>query len=164
MASASSASVPSTAGTIRTTPDGGREIVIKLDPEHLGQVAIRLRLTGGAVDVNITVSNPGTLGTLDRDRHMLTAALASAGLSGDTLTLATGSTAPAGGSSTATETGGQSASGQPQNGSAAASGDPSGAGGRRRDGGASSSDASDALPAPTESAGAAPDRAGALYV
>ena len=133
--STTASAAPDTARTVRTTADGGREIVVKLDPEHLGSVAIRLRMTGGTVDVSITVSNAGTLGALDRDRHLLTAALASAGLSSDAMTLTSGSTDVAGAPSNSTQAGGQNGSGQPQGGGFAATSDnPTGAGGRRRDG------------------------------
>jgi hypothetical protein len=84
------ASDPAVPGEIRTTSDGGREAVIRLDPEHLGSVSIRLKMTGGRVDVSIMVSDAHTLDVLDRDRHVLTAAVSAAGLGGGGLALSHG--------------------------------------------------------------------------
>ncbi|MGI3904057.1 MAG: flagellar hook-length control protein FliK [Janthinobacterium lividum] len=151
-----------TVGTVRTLPDGGQEVVVKLDPEHLGSVSIRLKMTGGKVDVAITVSDAHTLDVLNRDRHVLSAAVASASLSGDGLTLEHGtvetkSATP--GTSTPNDQPGPMPDGR---GSASASGNSSG-GHRRRDPRPSSSatrdDAADAgLPIPDAT------RTGALYV
>ena len=140
-------------------------MVVKLDPEHLGSVSIRLKMTAGKVDVSITVSDAHTLDVLNRDRHVLSAAVSAAGLGGDGMTLArgkveTGAATPAtpdqagaGGQQSATPQGG---------GQASSSSDPSG-GGRRR------------APRPVDAATpegsgeavqplADPSRSGALYV
>ena len=117
---------------------------------------------GSTVDVNITVSNTGTLGTLDRDRHLLTAALASAGVSGDAMTLRSGSTDVASGPSMSTHAGEQNGSDQPQGGFAGTSDNPSGAGGRRRDGAPAARGSSD----PQTASGGATEqsRSAGLYV
>ncbi|MGI4763756.1 MAG: flagellar hook-length control protein FliK, partial [Janthinobacterium lividum] len=143
--------------------DGGREAVIKLDPDHLGSVSIRLKMTGGRVDVAITVSDTHTLDVLDRDRHLLTAAVSGSGAGTGGLTLSHGATSPAAASGQSFPGGDAEARDRQTSGrDAPASGDPSG--GRRRDGrhgaGAPSGEGGldDAAPAP------APARAGAFYV
>ena len=60
------------AGTVKT-------LTLQLDPGHLGPVSITMRLHADSVDIRIAVSNPQTLHLLDRDRHMLTAAVEAAG-------------------------------------------------------------------------------------
>ena len=163
-AASSAPAAPASAmpGSVRTTLDGGREAVIKLDPDHLGSVSIRLKMTGGRVDVAITVSDPRTLDVLDRDRHLLTAAVSGSGAPGGGLTLSHGETGPASASGPSFSGGDPGTEGRQASGrDAAASGDSSG---RRRDGrdgaGTLSRDVGpdDAVPSP------APARPGALYV
>ena len=119
------------AGKVTMTADGGREIVVKLDPEHLGSVQIRLKMNGEKVDVSITVDNPNTLSLLNQDRHMLTSAVSALGLGSGPLLLTQGfstssqPSSPAGGGSDMTGPSGQ-------DGEAFASGDPAGAGQNRR--------------------------------
>ncbi len=78
------------AGKVTATADGGREIVVKLDPEHLGSVQIRLKMNGEKVDVSITVDNPSTLNLLNQDRHLLTSAVSALGLGSGPLLLSPG--------------------------------------------------------------------------
>ena len=130
-AGVSATSGATSAGKVTLTADGGREIVVKLDPEHLGSVQIRLKMNGEKVDVSITVDNPSTLSLLNQDRHMLTSAVSSLGLGSGPLLLTQGvgtssqPSSPAGRSSDMT---GPSS----QDGEAFASGDPAGAGQNRR--------------------------------
>ena len=128
-ASTPATSAPAQPGRIRPTVDGGREIVVKLDPEHLGSVSIRLRMTGGVVDVAITVSDGRTLDVLNRDRHVLSAAVSAAGLGNGGLTLAPGGADAAAPTPSSPSAGGTP--GRSLDDGASASGDPSG--GRRRE-------------------------------
>ena len=66
-------------------------MVVKLDPEHLGSVSIRLRMTGNRVDISIAVSDARTLDVLNRDRHVLAAAVSSARVGGDAAMTLSGS-------------------------------------------------------------------------
>ena len=149
-------------GTVRTTADGGREVVVKLDPEHLGSVSIRLKMVGGKVDIAITVSDAHTLDVLTRDRHVLSAAVGAAGLGQDGLVLSRQPAAePA--ASPALPDGAGGGSGRSPDGGASASSDPSGH--RRRD------DRNPARPPASSDAGLddpqpvlAAQRSGALYV
>jgi len=150
-------------GTVRTTADGGREVVVKLDPEHLGSVSIRLKMTGGKVDIAITVSDAHTLDVLTRDRHVLSAAVGSAGLGEDGLVLSRQPSAEPAPSPSSPDGGAGGGSGRSPDGSASASSDPSG--NRRRDArnpapSSASADAGSDEPQPVEAA----QRSGALYV
>ncbi len=134
------------AGKVTATADGGREIVVKLDPEHLGSVQIRLKMNGDKVDVSITVDNPSTLNLLNQDRHLLTSAVSSLGLGSGPLLLSPGgfdgssqSSGPAGGGS---DVNGSSS----HDSEAFSSGDPAGAGQNRR--GKDRAAASDAVEKP----------------
>lgn len=152
------------AGKVTTTADGGREIVVKLDPEHLGSVQIRLRMNGEKVDVSIVVDNPSTLNLLDQDRHMLTSAVSSLGLGSGPLLLSQGgfdgSSQPPGPSGGGSDMNGPAS----QDGEAFASGDPAGAGQSRR--GNDRAAASDAVEGPEGDAAASitQARAEGLYV
>lgn len=66
---------------------GSRDIVIELAPEHLGTVSIRMRVAGDKVEVHIEVANPQTLDVLNKDRHMLSAAIEAAGGTPDSLSM-----------------------------------------------------------------------------
>ena len=119
------------AGKVTTTADGGREIVVKLDPEHLGNVSIRLKMNGEKVDVSITVDNPSTLDLLNQDRHMLTSAVSALGFGGPLALSHSGSdgaSQPSGPAGNGADMNGSSS----QDGEAFASGDPAGAGQSRR--------------------------------
>ncbi len=64
-----------------------KTLTIQLDPGHLGPVSVTLRMKGDAVDIQIAVSNPQALHLLERDRHMLAAAVEAMGGSGSALHL-----------------------------------------------------------------------------
>jgi flagellar hook-length control protein FliK len=161
-APASATADASATGQMRATADGGREIVIRLDPEHLGSVSIRLKMSGGKIDLAITVAETGTLDVLNRDRHLLTAAVSAAGLGGDSLILKAG--APEAPAAQAFTTGGaDTGSRQTSDRGASASGDPADTGGRRRDDHPSRPSSNDGA-ADDGAAAVAPARAGGLYV
>lgn len=150
-------------GQMRTTADGAREIVVRLDPEHLGSVSIRLKMSGGKIDVAIMVAETGTLDVLNRDRHLLTAAVSSAGLGTDSLVLLKAGAPEVPANQAVATNGADAGSRQASDHGAPGSGDPAGTGGRRRDErthGPSSNDgaADDGIAAST------PARAGDLYV
>ncbi len=119
------------AGKVTPTADGGREIVIKLDPEHLGSVSIRLKMNGEKVDVSITVDNPSTLDLLNQDRHMLTSAVSALGLGGPPVIAQNGSDGPSQPSGLP-GSGSDMSGASGQDSEAFASGDPAGPGQNRR--------------------------------
>ena len=137
------------AGKTTTTADGGREIVVKLDPEHLGSIQIRLKMNGEKVDVSITVDNPSTLNLLNQDRHMLTSAVSALGLGGPLVLSQSSSdvsSQPSGAAGGRSDMNGPSG----QDGEAFASGDSAGAGQNRR--GNDRAAASDAVDGPDDDA------------
>ncbi len=119
-------------GKVVATADGGREIVVKLDPEHLGSVQIRLKMNGEKVDVSITVDNPSTLDLLNQDRHLLTSAVSSMGLGSGPLLLSHGGLDAASQPASPARGGSDMNGPSSQGGEAFASGDPTGAGQNRR--------------------------------
>lgn len=130
---ASTSGAPATAGsagvqTASAAPQSGaREMVIQLDPEHLGTVEIKMRLKGGKLDVEIRVANAQTLDVLSRDRHMLASAVEAAGGAGNDFSLR-GADQPPGQTSAGSQSG-VGADAQPDNGQAFSSAS-SGSGGR----------------------------------
>ena len=58
----------------------GQEIVLRLDPPHLGTVRVTLRVEGGEVHGSLDVDNPRTLSQLQREAPGLMARLAEAGV------------------------------------------------------------------------------------
>ena len=52
-----------------------RTLTLQLNPGSLGTVSVRLHIIGGALDVQLGVSDPQTLGLLGRERDTLVAAL-----------------------------------------------------------------------------------------
>ena len=73
------------------------QIVIQLNPENLGSVSIRMRMAGDRVDIQIHVANNQTLDLLNKDRHVLTAAIEAAGGSADALSVASAASSASGG-------------------------------------------------------------------
>lgn len=80
---ATSAAAPVQAAV--TTAPGVKTLTIQLDPGHLGPVSVTLRMKADAVDIQIAVSNPQALHLLERDRHVLAAAVEAMGGSGTAL-------------------------------------------------------------------------------
>ena len=120
-------------------------------------------MSGGKIDVAITVAETGTLDVLNRDRHLLTAAVSSAGLGTDSLVMLKAGAPEVPANQAVATSGADAGSRQASDHGAPGSGDPAGTGGRRRDErthGPSSNDgaADDGVAAST------PARAGDLYV
>ena len=67
---ASPASMPEQAA-----PAPARTLTLQLSPSNLGTVAIRLHLTGSSLDIDLTVSDPQTLGLISREHDALAGAL-----------------------------------------------------------------------------------------
>ncbi len=84
---ASSGATPDSA-SVGSSPGGSlRTLTINLSPDHLGPVAITMRMTAAGLDIKIAVASPEALQLLERDRHVITAAVEAAGLSRNHLAL-----------------------------------------------------------------------------
>jgi len=59
---------------------GGREIVVRMDPPELGEVRVALRSVGDGVHGVVTAGRPETLAQLEREAPMLLARLAETGV------------------------------------------------------------------------------------
>ncbi|MCW6508533.1 flagellar hook-length control protein FliK [Lichenifustis flavocetrariae] len=103
------------AGTTTASADAGppqsagtsslKTLTINLNPGHLGPVSITMRLQADTMEIRIAVSNPDTLHLLDKDKHLLTAAVEAMGGSHENLQIGTlGQTS---GSGDSASTGGQ---------------------------------------------------------
>ena len=71
---------PSNAADIPDAPTGltpapARTMTLQLNPENLGSVTVRLHVTGSSLDVDLTVSDPQTLGLISREHDTLASAL-----------------------------------------------------------------------------------------
>ena len=93
---------PAAVGPAAGVPSGNRVVEIQLTPESLGAVSIKMRLSGDRIDVQIEVANAQTLEVLSKDRHILSAAIETAGGAHESLIL----TAPS-------KSGGEALTGQP---------------------------------------------------
>ncbi len=58
---------------------GTKTITIELNPGHLGPVSVTVRMKADALDIQIAVSSPQALQLLERDRHLLSAAVEAMG-------------------------------------------------------------------------------------
>ena len=106
---------------------------IKLEPEDLGAVVLKMRLVDKSLELEVVASRQETADLLAKDRDMLTRALRGSGYTADVVTIST-STAPDGGQQS---TGDNRAGSQPSSGQSGAqaggnrsSNDPAGNGGR----------------------------------
>ena len=77
---ANSPSAPSNAADIPDAPGGpapapARTMTLQLNPENLGTVTVRMHVTGSSLDVDLTVSDPQTLGLISREHDALAGAL-----------------------------------------------------------------------------------------
>ncbi len=64
-----------------------KAITIQLNPENLGTVSVSMRMRGGTIDIKIEVESTQTLHLLEKDRHILSAAVEAAGSNRDALLL-----------------------------------------------------------------------------
>jgi flagellar hook-length control protein FliK len=60
-----------------------RILKVALDPPELGQVMVRLRLTGQSLELKVTAERPETAAILERDRHALARILRASGYEAD---------------------------------------------------------------------------------
>lgn len=65
---------------LATLPDGAHEVALRLSPEHLGDLQIDLRLSGGRMDATVRAENPEAREALLRDVPALREALATNGI------------------------------------------------------------------------------------
>ncbi len=56
-------------------PPPARTLTLQLSPANLGTITVRLHVTGSALDVDLTVSDPQTLGLINREHDTLAGAL-----------------------------------------------------------------------------------------
>ena len=56
-------------------PSPARTMTLQLSPANLGTITVRLRVTGSALDVDLSVSDPQTLGLISREHDTLASAL-----------------------------------------------------------------------------------------
>jgi hypothetical protein len=83
----------SSAVTVHLTPAGGgtpSRVTVKLSPAELGDVTFELRRTGAAHDIRVLFERPETLALFQQDRSHLEAALARAGVTGDSTQMTLG--------------------------------------------------------------------------
>jgi hypothetical protein len=75
--------------TLAKTPDGSQQMTVRLNPDQLGMVQIRLdRAPSGATHIQILADRPETLQALQRDQPALHKTLDEAGIPGAGRTLA----------------------------------------------------------------------------
>ncbi len=98
-----------------------RMLKVALEPEDLGRVTVRMRLTGRNLDLKVTAERADTASLLERDRHLLAKILRESGYSADDVTIqaqAPGSpTAPSAVRSPEAQAGGQGTQQFPSGGS-----------------------------------------------
>ncbi len=80
IASADSSTAQVLAGPVRI-------LQIQLKPDELGTVNVRMRLSGGTLEIQLRASNPETARMLERDRDALTDLLKASGISADTISI-----------------------------------------------------------------------------
>lgn len=121
-----------TAEPSRHTAGPLKVLHIKLEPEDLGLVVLKMRLVDKSLELEVVASRQETADLLAKDRDMLTRALRDSGYTTDVIAITT-STAPDSGQMTGdNRSGGQTSAGQPgtQAGGNRGSNDPAGNGGR----------------------------------
>ncbi|MBS1180745.1 MAG: putative chemotaxis MotD protein [Proteobacteria bacterium] len=107
---------------------------VKLEPEDLGAVVLKMRLVDKSLELEVIASRQETADLLTKDRDMLTRALRGSGYTADVVTISA-STAPDAGQQTGDgRPGAQTTSGQPgaQAGGNKGSNDPAGGGDRQQ--------------------------------
>ena len=80
--SGAAAATPQTPGATKV-----KELVISLDPENLGKMSLRLRLTNGKLSVSIGVANQQTLAALESESGAIASRLAGGQQSLESLTI-----------------------------------------------------------------------------
>jgi flagellar hook-length control protein FliK len=83
---------------------------VKLEPEDLGSVVLKMRLVDKSLELEVVASRQETADLLAKDRDMLTRALRGSGYTADVVAITT-STAPDGGQMAGDRSGGQTPSG-----------------------------------------------------
>jgi chemotaxis protein MotD len=78
-----------------------RILKVALEPAELGQVIVRLRLTGETLELRVTADRAETASLLDRDRHLLSRILESSGYSAGDITVQPATPGPQPGTLTA---------------------------------------------------------------
>lgn len=87
---AASASADTFLGEAATAPGGPvRILVLRLQPEALGSVTIRLRIVDGALELRFQATNPETADLIERDRQVLRDCLKASGYDTDVLAVQT---------------------------------------------------------------------------
>lgn len=133
------ATEPAPAGSVSPSAEPSRHssgplkvLHIKLEPEDLGAVVVKMRLVDKSLELEVVAARQETADLLAKDRDVLTRALRGSGYAADVVAITT-STAPAGGQTAGdNRAGAQASSGQSgaQAGDNRNSNDPAGSGGR----------------------------------
>jgi flagellar hook-length control protein FliK len=146
------------------TPGVARTMTLQMNPADLGTVDIRMHMTGQTLDVQLTISNPQTLGVVSRERDTLTSALQGQNYELHSLVIQDGgAAASSGGNNAATQ--GDSSSGYARSDRQSTGGGAESQGGGRQGQGAGRTPqddrqtGGDARPRPS-----VPSRSGALFV
>ncbi len=105
---------------------------VKLEPEDLGAVVLKMRLVDKSLELEVVASRQETADLLAKDRDMLTRALRGSGYAADVVAISTSTTPDGGQQSGDGRAGAQASSGQPgaQAGGNRGSNDPAGGGDR----------------------------------
>jgi hypothetical protein len=100
--------------SLRTKSDGPLKILhLKLEPDNLGEVSIKMRLVGGALELHLEASRTETVEMLMKDKDLLNRLLRTSGYTPDVVTIQASSDSS---SSSNQQTGGQQQSSTAQNG------------------------------------------------
>lgn len=105
---------------------------LKLEPEDLGAVVLKMRLVDKSLELEVIASRQETADLLAKDRDMLTRALRSSGYSADIVTISTSTLPSSGQLMNDNQAGAHGSAGHPgaQTGGDRGSNDPAGSGGR----------------------------------
>lgn len=105
---------------------------VKLEPEDLGAVVLKMRLVDKSLELEVVASRQETADLLAKDRDMLTRVLRGSGYTADVIAITTSTTLDSGQTTGDNRAGAQPSSGQPdaQTGSNRGSNDSAGSGGR----------------------------------
>lgn len=104
---------PQQAGTSRHSSGPLKVLHLKLEPEDLGAVVLKMRLVDKSLELEVVASRQETADLLAKDRDALTRALRGSGYSADVVSITTSTSSDAGQTSGDARTGSNASSGQP---------------------------------------------------
>lgn len=126
---------PQSTETSRHSSGPLKVLHLKLEPEDLGSVVLKMRLVDKSLELEVVASRQETADLLAKDKEALTRALRGSGYSADVVSISTSTSPDVGQTSADARSGANTSSGQPgaQAGSHRGSNDPAGSGGRPSD-------------------------------